>query len=149
MSGWIPWLVGGMCLLSGGMAVALRPSGLTSWFFFFGMLLLAVEQLVVHEVVVAAEIEEVGKRLWSAMLVESLLVPVWLCFSLSYGRGNHREFFKRWKWVVAGSVVLPQALLWGAAGGMYRVEVEGLVLWVNFTAAGKAWVLVVLLLRWA
>jgi putative PEP-CTERM system histidine kinase len=43
------------------------------------------------------------RRLW--ML--SLLPGAWLFCSLSYGRGNYREFLRRWKFVLLGMFVVP------------------------------------------
>ena len=46
------------------------------------------------------------RRLW--ML--SLLPGVWLFCSLSYGRGNYREFLRRWKFVLLGMFVVPPVI---------------------------------------
>jgi putative PEP-CTERM system histidine kinase len=37
----------------------------------------------------------------------SLLPGIWLLFSLSFARANYFEFLNRWKWVIAGSFLLP------------------------------------------
>lgn len=49
-------------------------------------------------------------KLWP----ESLLPGLWLCFALSYGRGNYREFLNRWKYLLLAAFILPVGLL--AAG---------------------------------
>jgi putative PEP-CTERM system histidine kinase len=46
-------------------------------------------------------------RMWTA----SLLPGVWLLFSLSYGRGNYREFLTRWKFLLLAAFVTPPALV--------------------------------------
>jgi putative PEP-CTERM system histidine kinase len=40
----------------------------------------------------------------------SLLPGVWLFFALSYGRGNYREFVRRWKFLLAAAFLAPLAL---------------------------------------
>lgn len=47
---------------------------------------------------------------WGLVCV-SLLPGIWLIFSLSYGRGNYREFLKRWRFALLLAFLLPVALV--------------------------------------
>jgi putative PEP-CTERM system histidine kinase len=50
-------------------------------------------------------------------LATAMLPPVWLLFSLAYGRGNFREFFDRWKFFLL--VFLVAALSLGLFGELF------------------------------
>ncbi|PYJ08040.1 MAG: PEP-CTERM system histidine kinase PrsK, partial [Verrucomicrobia bacterium] len=41
----------------------------------------------------------------------AFLPGIWLVFSLTYARGNDREFLAKWRWVVTGAFALPVALV--------------------------------------
>ncbi|HEX4121854.1 MAG TPA: hypothetical protein VH619_14635, partial [Verrucomicrobiae bacterium] len=80
------------------------------WFFCAGMALLAAESVFVGLGTDAAMRDEATRwqqwRLWAT----SLMPFVWLLFSLSYARGNAREFLRRWRYVLALSLAAPAAL---------------------------------------
>jgi len=40
----------------------------------------------------------------------SFLPSIWLFFSLSYARGNYREFLKRWRFLLAAAFLVPVGL---------------------------------------
>ena len=42
-----------------------------------------------------------------ALIPYGLSPGIWLLFSLSFARGNYREFLRRWKWVIIGAFALP------------------------------------------
>ncbi len=44
------------------------------------------------------------------LLTFALLPGVWLYFSLSYSRGNQRDFLSRWKFILGGTFLIPLAL---------------------------------------
>lgn len=46
----------------------------------------------------------------------ALLPGIWLPFSLTYSRGNGREFIRKWRIPIAGSVLFPVALAAGVFG---------------------------------
>jgi putative PEP-CTERM system histidine kinase len=46
-------------------------------------------------------------KLWT----NALLPGVWLFFSLSYSRGNYREFLSRWKYVLLAAFIVPLGLV--------------------------------------
>ena len=41
----------------------------------------------------------------------SLIPAIWLVFSLTYGRGNYKEFLAQWKWAILGAFVIPIILI--------------------------------------
>jgi putative PEP-CTERM system histidine kinase len=47
---------------------------------------------------------------WS-LLAMSFLPGIWLVFSLSYGRGNHREFIVRWRFLLVVFFIIPIFLI--------------------------------------
>ncbi len=81
------------------------------WFFAAGMGLLAVESVLLGLANDAFVMRDA--RLWQLwrLVAMSLLPGVWLLFSLSYARGNYREFFRQWRWAVGAAFVLPVALI--------------------------------------
>jgi putative PEP-CTERM system histidine kinase len=61
----------------------------------------------------------------------SFLPEVWLVFSLSYGRGNHREFIAKWRFLLGAFFLIP-FILWV----FFRDE---LIVSVGQTKAGSHW----------
>jgi len=52
---------------------------------------------------------------WS-LLCMALLPAIWLLFSLSYGRGNYRDFLRKWRPVLGVAFLLPVGIaLWSRA----------------------------------
>jgi putative PEP-CTERM system histidine kinase len=77
------------------------------WFFGVGMAVLAAESVFVGLGTDAVLREEASR--WQAwrLAAMSLLPCVWLFFSLSYARGNAREFLRRWRFPLAISLLAP------------------------------------------
>lgn len=46
-----------------------------------------------------------------ALFIRSFLPGVWLCFSLTYSRGNHLEFLSRWRSFLLAAFLLPLPVL--------------------------------------
>ena len=55
------------------------------------------------------------------MIPEAFLPATWLAFSLSYSRGNYREFLWRWRFVLAGAALLPIGLAVGFQSDLVRL----------------------------
>jgi putative PEP-CTERM system histidine kinase len=103
-------------LLGGVVAVlaAFRERrSIAKWSFVAGMTLLALESLFSG---LAAHTDQGGEavKYWQQwrLATLSLLPGTWLLFSLSYARGNSREFLFRWRLVLVVAFVLPVALVW-------------------------------------
>ena len=78
--------------------------------FVAGMALLAVESVFSGLSWEAATLgDAIFWQQWK-FLAMSLLPGVWLLFSLSYGRGNYREFLSRWLFLLAAVFLLPPSL---------------------------------------
>ncbi len=142
----VPWIVGGLCVFCGIVAVVVRPTALVCWLFFAGMALLAMEQLLSHHLVLAAGRPDAGTWLWRSMFLKSLVPGVWLCFSLVYARGDRADFLRRWRRGLVAALVVPPAIL--ILFSSHIVVTAGHNSGVNtpWLALGKVWVMVVLLI---
>lgn len=91
-------------------AVAWRGSGTVHRSFAAGMFALAVESLF-NGLAVEAQLPE-EQVFWEQcrLVAMSSLPGTWLFFSLSYGRGNYRDFLRRWRLILAGSFLIPIGL---------------------------------------
>lgn len=97
-------------LFSAGLAIAVllrKRQSWARWCFVAGMLVFAVESAfgAMTMRVDQPEKAELYQRL--ALLIKSLVPGVWLCFSLTYSRGNFREFLLRWRPVLVTAFLLP------------------------------------------
>ena len=99
-------------LFSGVLAFAIGWRGRTTVYrsFAAGMLVLAAESGFNGLAIGGASPEE--KLFWEqcALIAASFLPGIWLFFSLSYGRGNYRDFLHRWRGILALSFLLPIGL---------------------------------------
>lgn len=147
MTAGIPsWIACGSCLLIGLAAVLLRPKVGASWCFFIGMILLAAERLMDLAADQANSALEVELWLVRATWVKSLIPAFWLGFSLMYARGNAAEFLRRWRWMLGIALVVPLVLSFGVAGRLLEHSIAGKVETFRFLEAGKAWLMIVLIL---
>ena len=123
------------------VAVPLRKHDtLAAWAFFVGMLLLAAESAV----------SALGQHPWSpdrvGMLqmvwlgVKSVLPGVWLCFSLTYARGDGRETLRRSRLLLAATFLIPPAIILIYGSSLMQLVPSGIgnVLLVRYTPTAKA-----------
>src|SRR5262245_26282765 len=91
------------------VAFALRrhPGGIASWTFASGMTLLALDTLSGMISAGAIEPRMVATTERTRLLITSMEPAVWLLFSLTYSRGNYREFLRKWRMVLGAAFVLP------------------------------------------
>jgi len=79
--------------------------------FALGMSLLGVENLLAGLSATALLLPEaLAWQRWR-LLAMAFLPGCWLLFSLTYGRGNEKEFVARWKPILLGAFVLPLGLV--------------------------------------
>jgi len=82
---------------------------LAIWLFAAGMALLALESVFsgLNENALLAE----DKMYWEnwAVVTTAFLGGTWLSFSLTYARGNYREFLAKWRFVQGAAYALPVA----------------------------------------
>ena len=142
----LPWIAGGLCLAMGLTAVILTPKGLASWCFFIGMILLAAERLLDQKAAAAQGGLAVEYWLMRAMWVKSLLPLFWLSFSLTYARGNRADFVRRWMWILVVALIVPSAVAIGGVGPVLESPNGGNWEAVRFLSAGKAWLMLVMVL---
>lgn len=86
-------------------SITRKRQSLSRWFYFGGMIGLGAEG------VLAIGAEDSASRQATVLIIRSLLPAVWLCFSLTYSRGNGREFLKKWRPLILATCLLPTGLL--------------------------------------
>ncbi len=98
---------------SGALAVAALWQGrrsLSHWLFTAGMLVLAVERVLAGMSLLASDPKETASWQDWRLFAMSFLPGVWLAFSLTYARGNYREFLAKWRYALIAMFVLPTVL---------------------------------------
>lgn len=122
------------------VVVALRERrSVASWSFFAGMIGFAGQSALVGMSLGAPSLERVAYWQNLALVVRAVLPGIWLCFSLTYSRGNYREFLRRWRSILAAAFVLPVLLLACAHGKLFQstdVAVPGHDWWFAFGPLG-------------
>ena len=87
--------------------------------FVAGMLALAAETVFRSLSWQAAGIQETVGWQHAGLKATALLPGIWLFFSLSYGRGNYREFLKRWQFLLLAAFLIPIILVVFAAEELF------------------------------
>ncbi|MEP6937828.1 MAG: XrtA/PEP-CTERM system histidine kinase PrsK [Chthoniobacterales bacterium] len=98
-----------------GVAVVLRTQrSVASWSFAAGMLLLALDSICAGLSLQATAAPEIGFWQTQSLLTKAFLPFTWICFSLTYSRGNYREFLLRSRLLLVLAFVVPvtAVLLW-------------------------------------
>jgi putative PEP-CTERM system histidine kinase len=100
---------------AGGGALALFVAGqgqraFTPWIFVAGMLVFAAESACYGLTITAASPDEMVYWQQWRLAAGSLAPGLWLLFSLSYARGNYREFLDLWRIPLIAAFVLPVGL---------------------------------------
>jgi putative PEP-CTERM system histidine kinase len=93
------------------------------WSFATGMAILAVESVLSGLSTDAVLPNEIVYWEHWRLLAVSLLPGPWLLFSLTYARGNAREFLAKWRVPLAGAFIVPLALTLLCRGNL-AVEVD-------------------------
>lgn len=88
-------------------AVMRRRHSVAGWSFAAGMATLAAESLVAGVGLNASTLEDALRCQHLGFLLEALLPGIWLCFSLTYSRGNSAAFLKRWRVFLAAAFLFP------------------------------------------
>ena len=100
-------------VLSAGLAfiVVLRKRhSVASWCFTAGMAGLATEALFDGLSLNASSSEKIVFWQNLALFARSFGPGFWLVFSLTYSRGNYREFLVRWRLILAACFLLPVSI---------------------------------------
>jgi putative PEP-CTERM system histidine kinase len=124
-----------------GLAILLFGRRSTAkWLFFVGMLGLACNSAFDSLSLRASETETVLFWQEAGLITQSLLPGIWLCFSLSFSRGNSREFLTRWRSAITVVFLLPFMLIVGFRENLIssiQVNISGEP-WLTLGVAGKA-----------
>ena len=92
------------------VAFRARRSG-AQWALAVGLILLSIESALTGLTARATVYGEIIQAQQWKFVVVALLPGVWLLFSLTYARGNAREFLKRWRVAVILTFALPISLV--------------------------------------
>ncbi len=87
-----------------------KQRSLVHFFFAAGMAALAVESIFTGFSLKATATGQIIYWQHWRLLAMSFLPGIWLFFSLSYSRGNHREFLQRWKFALLVFFIIPLVL---------------------------------------
>ena len=142
----LPWIVGGLCVFCGIVAVVVRPSALVCWLFLGGMVLLAAEQMLSHHLVLTSGRPGAVIWLWRLMFLKSLVPGVWLGFSVVYARGDRADFLRRWRWGLVTALLTPPTTLILFNSHFVATSANNGGADLVLLAPGKVWVMVVLLI---
>jgi putative PEP-CTERM system histidine kinase len=114
----LPFAAAFFCALVVLAAVIRRRHSIASWSFAAGMATLAIESLLAGVGLNAGTLDEALHWQRLAFIAKSLLPGFWLCFSLTYSRGNYREFLTKWRLVLAIAFLLPLGVSVGFPSGV-------------------------------
>jgi putative PEP-CTERM system histidine kinase len=117
------------------------------WSFVAGMGFLTLEAVFLGLRTSGLLSEDVNWEDWR-LLAMSFLPGCWLTFSLTFARGNDREFLWQWRYVLGAAFLMPAAtaiLFWGRLVGPrpadpsgLELELAGIILYVFFLLAVAA-----------
>jgi len=100
-----------LCCVLALAVVARKRLSIVTGCFSAGMLLFAIESALTGMSFSTASAERVAFWQTLAFLTKSFLPGIWLCFSLTYSRGNYREFLAGSRLVIVVAFLLPLTLL--------------------------------------
>jgi putative PEP-CTERM system histidine kinase len=127
-------------LFCGALALAVlvrKRRSIVSWCFSAGMLLFAFESALTGMSFEAASAEKVALWQTLALLTKSFLPGIWLCFSLTYSRGNYREFLTRSRFLLVATFLLPLFLLQAPFIEVLAYKPPAQGWWLEFGKAAK------------
>lgn len=112
--------LGGLVIL---LAVFRQRRSFPKWCFITGMFLLVLES-VFSGIAAGVDQGREGVQYWQywRLAAMSLLPGTWLLFSLTYARGNAREFLSKWRYVLVAAFAAPIAILWFFRGNLVAVD---------------------------
>lgn len=126
---------------SGALAlgVSLRKERtIASWFFCAGMTVLAVESALLGIGSGASAADSIQHWQTVILRARSFLPGLWLCFSLTYSRGNAREFLQRARWLVVAAFVAPIGLAFFGGSNFFQVlPAADDTWWISYGALAK------------
>jgi putative PEP-CTERM system histidine kinase len=118
--------------LAGALALAVawnQRRSIVYWAFVAGMVAFAAESAFFGLAADTVFLERIAFWQKWRLFALSFLPGIWLFFSLSYARGNYRDFIARWRLGLAAAFLLPVLLV-----VLFR---EHLIAWVAKTESGR------------
>jgi putative PEP-CTERM system histidine kinase len=106
------FLSGTAALLCTALAMSVvfrRRRTVSSFFFFAGMLMLGAESILQGISLEALSAEGIEYWQSTALILKSLLLGIWFCFSMTYSRGDYSRFLKR-GWLLLLGFLCPLGL---------------------------------------
>lgn len=129
------------CSSAVAFAVLLRRHRTAAaWCFVAGMVILAVESAL--DGFSLAETDAGKAQHWQtfALMAKSFAPSIWLGFSLTYSRGDSREFLSRWRFILLAALIIPVGLAFAFRTELVQVvSRDGSGWWVRYGTG--AWAL--------
>jgi putative PEP-CTERM system histidine kinase len=121
-----------------GIFALIRKRSVASWCFFVGMMLLAAVSAFNGLSEEAADVTLLSRWMTFALVTKCGIPAVWIAFSLTYSRGNYREFLSRWRYLLWLTALIPAGIAI-CSGGRLLVTPSGFAhgMWLRSTPSGK------------
>lgn len=93
------------------VAICQRERSMSSWLLVAGLVVFSLDNLFVA--LAADSLQPLDVVSWSRwrFVTIALLPAVWLLFTLTYSRGNARDFLRKWRAVIAALIIVPVGLI--------------------------------------
>ena len=127
----LPFVAGFFSLLLGVFSLVRRKPSLGAWCFFAGTVALGLDSIFTGLSLRATQFGDVAGWLAPAFIAKSFVPAVWLGFSLTYSRSNHREFLTRWKVPLVFLGLLPIGLSLGCLEQLTSPGASGDLWWLQ------------------
>lgn len=116
----VPFVAAACGVLLAFASLLRKPRSLAAWCFGAGMVVLGLDSLFTGLSLHSTLVEEGVVWLTLAFVVKCFAPLPWLCFSLTYSRGDYRTFLSRWRLPLLLLGVLPILLVLGFPGQVLR-----------------------------
>lgn len=135
----LPFVAAILSLILALITLLPRKRSFARWCYFTGMALLGVSALCAGFTLRADLPLEAAPWLTRELIVESFIPAAWLGFSLSYSRGDYREFVTRWRIPLSLVALVPIGLSLAFEQQLIKVPVApvGAMLPLHLSAMGK------------
>ena len=94
------------------------------WAFVAGMSCLAAESGFLAFALGADSLQEISQYIRLQLSASAFLPAAWLCFSLSYSRGNYHSFLQKWRLLLAVAVLFPVILIPFFYHKLFSIELD-------------------------
>ena len=136
----LPFAAALACLLLAVASVVRKKPTVATWCFFAGMSAFGLDSLFTGLSLHAVHLRDALRWLTLGLVTKSLVPAIWIWFSLTYSRGDHRSIPGRWRVPLGLLAILPVGLSLGFADQLLSVVPVGpdaSVLQVRFGTVAK------------